>query len=67
MRSMGRLAAAWLSGLAVSAIVVALASGSPSLRVGVAFLTGEAVALALIVIAIVSAPDRPPDEAQRAP
>jgi len=50
MRSTGRLAAAWLCGLAAAAAVV-IAAGrlSPSLRVGWAFLAGEALAFVLLV------------------
>lgn len=53
MRTTGRLAVAWMTGLAVAAITVAFAGGGPSLRVGAGFLVGEAVAFALIVATIV--------------
>lgn len=45
-RATARLAAAWLIGLAVSAIVVWVGGGSDSIRVGRAFLAGEVSALA---------------------
>ena len=56
MRSTGRLAIAWLCALAAAAVVVVAAGGlSPSLRVGWAFLTGEALALVLLIGIVVRA------------
>lgn len=48
-RATGRLALAWLAGLAAAALVVALAGTSPSQRVGWGFLVGEALAFTVIV------------------
>ena len=53
MRATGRLALAWLVGLAGASLVVAFAAGSPSARVGAGFLVGEAIAFVLIVATIV--------------
>ncbi len=51
MRATGRLAAAWLAGLAAAALAVALGQAAPSLRVGWAFLIGEALAFTLLITA----------------
>ena len=55
MRATGRLAASWGVGLAAASITVIVAGGSPSDRVGAAFLVGEAVAFVLIMMMIVRA------------
>jgi O-antigen/teichoic acid export membrane protein len=55
LRATGYLAIAWFGGLATAALVVAVTSGPASNRVGLAFLVGEAVALALIVLSVVRA------------
>jgi O-antigen/teichoic acid export membrane protein len=52
LHATGAMAGAWLGGLAASAAVITLLPGSASDRVGLGFLVGEAVALALIVIAV---------------
>ena len=52
-RATRRLAAAWMVGLAASVIVIALAGGTPSIRVGRAFLIGEAVAFVGLLAAVV--------------
>jgi len=50
MRSTGRLAVAWFSGLAAAAaVVVAARETSPSLRVGWGFLIGEFLAFVLLI------------------
>ncbi len=54
MRATARLAAAWLLGLGVAAVVVALGGDSASLRVGWAFFAGEAIAFAALVGAVLS-------------
>jgi len=51
MRATGRLAAAWLAGLAAAALSVAIGQAAPSLRVGWAFLIGEVLAFTLLVSA----------------
>jgi O-antigen/teichoic acid export membrane protein len=51
-RATGALAASWFGGLMASALIVVTASGSPSARVGAAFLGGEILAFALIVISV---------------
>jgi len=51
MGATGRLAAAWLTGLGMAAAVVWLGGDDASLRVGRAFLAGEAVAFSGIVLA----------------
>jgi O-antigen/teichoic acid export membrane protein len=58
-RATGRLAAAWLAGLAAAAVVVILAGTAPSLRVGWGFLVGEALAFALIIVIALTARSRP--------
>jgi hypothetical protein len=63
MRAIGRLAVAWLCGLAAAAALVAAAGGlSPSLAVGWAFLTGESLALMVLVgmVAVAARPTAPP-------
>ncbi len=45
----GRLALAWLAGLLVAIVVLALSSGTPDLRVAIAFVVGEAVALVVVL------------------
>ncbi len=55
LRTTGGLAAAWLGGLIAAGLTVALTSGEASLRVGLGFLIGEAVALGLIVITVLAA------------
>jgi len=52
-RATGALAVSWFTGLAASAAVVALTGGTASVRVGAAFLVGEAAAFVLIVVSIV--------------
>ncbi len=52
-RATARLAAAWLLGLAVAAIVVWLDGSGDSIRVGRAFLAGEAAAFGALMIAAV--------------
>ncbi|MGH9052598.1 MAG: lipopolysaccharide biosynthesis protein [Acidimicrobiia bacterium] len=47
-----RLAVAWLAALAVAAVVLAVAPGSPSLQTGAAFVAGEAAALAFVSAAV---------------
>jgi len=61
-RSEGRLVAPWLAALVVAALVVTLAPGSPTIRVSVAFVAGEVVALAGLLLAVLRAPrlDGPP-------
>jgi O-antigen/teichoic acid export membrane protein len=49
MRATPLLAGAWITGLTAAGATVALASGDPSLRVGLGFLVGEVVAFSLIV------------------
>ena len=58
LRATGRLAAAWLAGLAAAAVLVAVGSAEPSLRVGWAFLIGEALAFALLVVVALTARPR---------
>ncbi len=53
-KATGRLAIAWLAGLVVAAVVVAVTGSTPSLRVGWAFLTGEAVAFSALVVAVLA-------------
>ncbi|MFQ5948038.1 MAG: lipopolysaccharide biosynthesis protein [Acidimicrobiia bacterium] len=48
----GRLAAAWIAGLTTAAAVLTLAAGSPSMRVGIGFLVGEAVAFVGLIGAV---------------
>lgn len=60
LRATGRLAAAWLAGLAAAVVVVTLAGASPSLRVGWGFLAGEALAFALIISLALAGRSRPP-------
>jgi len=55
MHSTGKLAIAWTVGLTAAAATVAVAGGSPSLRVGSGFLVGELVAFAMIIAMIVMA------------
>jgi O-antigen/teichoic acid export membrane protein len=55
MKLTGRLAAVWMAGLAAAAIAIGVGSGAPSLRVGWAFLIGEALSFAALVATIVSA------------
>jgi O-antigen/teichoic acid export membrane protein len=55
LRATTSLAVAWLCGLLAATVTVTIASGDPSLRVGLGFLTGEVVALGLIVLAVVTA------------
>lgn len=50
-RATARLAAAWLLGLAVAAVVVWIDSSGDSIRVGRAFLAGEAAAFGALVVA----------------
>ena len=45
----GRLALAWMAGLLVAMVVLAVSSGTPDLRVAVAFVVGEAVALGVVL------------------
>lgn len=52
LRATTRLAMAWAGGLVAAVATVMLAGGTPSQRVGLAFLVGEAAALALIVISV---------------
>ena len=47
----GRLAVAWLVALAVAAGAIALASGTPDVRVAIGFLAGQAAALAGVATA----------------
>jgi len=54
-RSTGRLAVAWACGLAAAGLVIGLGGMSPSLRVGWAFLVGESLSLALLVVMVVAA------------
>lgn len=49
MRQTGRLALAWMCGLAAAALVVGLAGMGPALRVGWAFLIGESLAFVLLI------------------
>ena len=44
----GRMAAVWLTGLAVAGIVLAVTSTEPVIRVGTAFLAGEATSMGLL-------------------
>ena len=56
MHSTGRLAVAWLCGLAAAAAVVVAAAGlGPSLRVGWAFLAGEGLAFVILIGMVASA------------
>lgn len=48
-----RLAAAWLAGVSVAVITIALTGGDALFRVSMAFLTGEAAALGALVAAVV--------------
>lgn len=57
MRATDRLAAAWLFGLIVAVIVISVSSGDPSMRVGAAFLAGEAAACAGIAVAVLTIRD----------
>ncbi len=52
LHATGAMAAAWSGGLVAAAVTIAVAPGSASDRVGLGFLIGEAVALALIVAAV---------------
>jgi O-antigen/teichoic acid export membrane protein len=54
MRATGRLAAAWLTGLLVATLLIVATDGDVSLRVGRAFLAGEATAFAGLVAAVVT-------------
>jgi O-antigen/teichoic acid export membrane protein len=54
MRATGRLAAAWLAGLLVATLLIVTTDGDVSLRVGRAFLAGEATAFAGLVAAVVT-------------
>lgn len=54
MRATGTLAVAWVSGLVVAGLTVMAAGGSPSMRVGLGFLLGEATAFSLIVAFILA-------------
>jgi O-antigen/teichoic acid export membrane protein len=66
MGSTGRLAVAWLCGLAAAAALVVTAGGlSPSLRVGWAFLVGESLAFILLIGMVTTA--APPTTAEAAP
>jgi len=66
MRSTGRLAVAWACGLAAAAAVVVATGGmSPHLRVGWAFLIGEALALILLIGMVVAAARPAPTGAAR--
>ncbi len=58
LRATTRLALAWFGGLAAATVTVPLATGSASRRVGLAFVIGEGVALALIVGAVRSRASR---------
>ena len=58
LRATGALAMSWFGGLAAAAVTIVVAPGSASERVGLAFLVGEAVALALIVAAVTRAARR---------
>lgn len=49
LRATNRLAFAWITGLGAAAVTVAIASGTPAIRVGFGFLVGEVVAFSLIV------------------
>jgi O-antigen/teichoic acid export membrane protein len=53
LRATGALAGAWFGGLTAAAVTIIATSGSASDRVALGFVTGEAVALALIVLAVV--------------
>jgi hypothetical protein len=53
LRATGALAGAWFGGLTAAAITIIATGGSASERVALGFVTGEAVALALIVLAVV--------------
>jgi len=64
MRATGRLAAAWLVGLAAAAVTIAAASGSASMQVGWAFFAGEATAFVLLVAATLAGGGRPANERQ---
>lgn len=55
MRATGRLAAAWLIGLVVAALVVWPDGASASIRVGRAFLAGESVAFLGLIAAVIRA------------
>ena len=54
-RATDRLAAAWLVGLITAVVVVAVTGGDPSLRVGAAFLAGEAAAGVGVTVAVLTA------------
>jgi hypothetical protein len=44
----GRLAAIWVSALAVAGLVLAISGSEPVIRVGLAFLAGEGAAMVLL-------------------
>jgi O-antigen/teichoic acid export membrane protein len=60
MRATTRLAVAWIAGLVAAAVMIALTDGSASLRVGRAFLTGEIVAFAGLVVGVLTIRRRDP-------
>jgi hypothetical protein len=45
-----RLAGAWFGGLVVAVVALLLLGGAPDVRVAMAFLVGEAVALVLMAL-----------------
>jgi len=55
-RSEDRLLAPWFSALAAAALIFVLGSGEPVTRVSIAFVVGEVVALAGLLLAVVRAP-----------
>jgi O-antigen/teichoic acid export membrane protein len=68
MGSTGRLAVAWLCGLAAAlAVVVTTGAMDPSLRVGWAFLTGESLAFILLIGIVVTGARQTPATAPPAP
>jgi O-antigen/teichoic acid export membrane protein len=56
MRATGRLAIAWLAGLAAALLVVTLSGMSPYARVAWAFLAGESVSFVLLIGMVLTAP-----------
>ena len=46
----GRMAVVWVSSLLVAGLVLAVTSAEPVIRVGTAFLAGEATAMVLLAI-----------------
>jgi len=54
MRAESRLVAPWLAGLAAGVTLVAVLAGTPTLRVAIAFMIGELVALLSLLVAVLA-------------